>query len=385
MAKKENERPEKAVKVKGRKKQKKILKAMIIIISAALLAFTAFYVAPQVRQSINSSKSEDNGDAILSFDREIVGAMHLSGGEIVVTTNSVVSVKSNGEERYSENLGYSSPVFKASDRKYIIFERASGKYTVGDKSKVIYSADLDDEIIGGDVASNGSYALITRTAQSTQCMSVYSSDNEQLFVWECSDDYLTDVALSKNGKAIAVSALNVVNGDIYSRIYFFYTNSLGIEGKIEYPNETVYKIKFIDNENVSVVTDISYMKANMKERRSQVVSYEYDELSGYSFGSKSSVAILKKEFGSLNEKKLSVINKKCESVFEASIESEILDFATDSKKVYVLISGKVLIYSVSSGEMVGDVHVDASVSKLLVSGKKIFGLSENEVYMYDIQ
>lgn len=385
MAKKENERSEGVIKVKGRKKQKQILKTLIIIITALLLALTALYVAPQVKQGINSSKSTDEGELLFSTDREIVGAMKLSSSEIIVTNNSVISLKANGEKIYSEGLGYSSPVFKSTDKKYIIFERASGKYAVGDKSKVICNCDLDDEIINADVASNGNYALITRTAQATQCMSVYSKNNERLFVWECSDDYLTDVALSKNGKAIAVSAMNVVNGDIYSRIYFFYINSLGIEGKIEYPNEAVYKIKFIDNENVSVITDISYMTANMTQLRSQVVSYEYDEISSYRFGSKSSVAILKKEFGSLNEKKLMVINKKCESVFETAIESEISDFATDLKKVYVLISGKVLVYSVSSGEMVGDIHVDASVSSILVSGKRIFGLSENGVYMYEIQ
>lgn len=385
MAKTENERPETVIKVKGRKKQKKILRTLIILISVGLLALTAFYIAPHVRQRTEKAKN-DGGEALLfSTDSEVVGSIHLSSGNIVVTAKSLISFKPNGETRYVENIGYSNPVFKSSDRKYIVFERSTGKYTIADKSGIIFQNDLEDEIINCDIASNGNYVIITRNAGGTQLVTVYSANNKAVFGWECTDDYLVDAALSKNGKSIAVSSLNVSNGDPFSRIYYFNVDSLQVENKIEYPNETVYRIKFIDNKNVSVITDISYMTADLSKGESKVLSYEYDKIAGFSFGSNSSVAILKTGFGSLNEKKLMIVNKKCENVFENSIESDILDFGTDGKNAYILIAGKVLVYSISSGERGDDIEVDSSATKVMISGSDIFALSSDCVYKYAIK
>ncbi len=385
MANKENERSERVVKVKGRKKQKRILKSLIIIISVALLLVATLYVVPQVRNHVNSSKDGESENKVISSERKILSVMPLSSGNILITTDSVVSFNTNGTEKYTESLGYTNPVYKSADKKYIVFERSTGKYTVGDKSKIVCQGDLDEEIINADVASNGNWAVITGNAQSKMRLSVRNSKNKEIFAWECSDDYLTDVAMSKNGKSVAVSSINVVNGDPYSHIYYFNIDSLEVEGKIEYPNETVYKIKFIDNKKVSVITDISYMIADMNERRSQVISYEYDTLSGYSFGKKSSVAILKKGFGSLNEKNLTVIDKNGECVFEKTVESEILDFTADTKRVYVLIPGNILAYSISSGEISGDVQVDAAVTQIELSSKTLLGIAENAVYKYEIE
>ncbi len=385
MSKTNEKKSEKVVKVKGRKKQKKILRTLIVVVLVGLVAFTAFYVAPQVRTSKAKSESDSGNGQLFSTESEIIDILHMSGGNVVVTANSLISFKSNGEERYSESIGYAAPVFKSADRKYIVFERSTGKYTIADSSKIIYQDDLDEEIINADISSNGNYAIITRSTQSTLTVTVYSSKNAPVFSWECSDDYLVDIALSKNGKSVAVSSINVSNGDTFSKLYHFNIDSLEVEGTIEYPNETVYKIKFIDNRNVSVITDLSYTIADMKELESKVLSYEYDKIAGYSFGSKSSVAILKKEFGSLNEKDLIVINKKCERIFEQEIESDILDFETDTKSVYVLISGKILTYSISSGERGDDIDVDGSVEKITLSGSDIFALSENAVYKYSVK
>ncbi|MGN0463724.1 MAG: DUF5711 family protein [Acutalibacteraceae bacterium] len=385
----EKERAARPVKVIGRKKQKKILLTLIVIISVALLAFTAFYVAPHVRngtKQAQSDKSQEENEALLfTSGSEIIGGIHLSSGDIVVTANSLISFKSNGEKRYSTSIGYSNPVFKSADSKYIVFERSTGKYTIADRSKIIYQNDLDEEIINCDIASNGNYAIITRSAQSTLLVTVYSSKNKALFGWECSDDYLIDVALSKNGNSVAVSSVNVRNGEQYSRIYYFNIDSLKVENKIEYPNETVYKIKFIDNKRVGVITDISYMIADMDETKSEVLSYEDDKIAGFSYGQRSTTAILKKKFGSLNEKSLMIVNKKCEKVFEEEIESDVLDFTSDGNKAYILISGTVLIYSISSGEKIDGIPVNGSVEKLLVSGKNLYALSDNGVYKYRIK
>lgn len=382
MAKTENERPETVIKVKGRKKQKKILRTLIILISVGLLAFTAFYVAPHVRQRTEKAKSDEGENLLFSTDSEVVGGIHLSSGNIVVTAKSLISFKPNGEKRYSENIGYSNPVFKSSDKKYIVFERSTGKYTIADKSGVIFQNDLEEEIINCDIASNGNYAVITRDAGATQKVTVYSANNKAVFGWECTDDYLTDAALSKNGKSVAVSSMNVSQGEPLSRIYYFNVDSLQVESKAEYPNETIYRIKFIDNKKLGAITDVGYITVDMNKGESRSVSYEYDKIAGFSFGSGSSVAILKTGFGSLNEKKLMIVNKKCENVFENSIESDILDFGTDGRNAYVLIAGKVLVYSISSGERGDDIDVDASATKIIISGSDIFALSSDCVYKY---
>jgi len=279
-----------------------------LIIAAAIISFlsVSFYTVYTIAQSalnkeVTHGKLRDENVILYFEDSQINKGFGLSDGNIVLTTNSLVSFKSDGSVRSSDKLGYSNPLVKSKSGNYIVFERSTGKFAIMNRMGVVYHSDGGDEIINADIAKNGNYAIITRKTQASSVLSVYSSSNKLLFQWECTDEYLSQAALSKNGKTVAVSSIGVKNGEAYSKIMFFNLDSTDVEGAFEYTGESAYVIRFIGNKELSVITDKSYMIADLRSMESQVISYDYDVVDGYAFADNNSAAILKKAFGTLDK------------------------------------------------------------------------------------
>lgn len=374
---------------KAKKKIKKnIFKRVIFTLAIVLFVSAAIYTVYSTAQLTHGNQTEHgelkDQNVLLSVENaQIEKGFALSNGNILMTSNSFVSFKTDGAIRSTDKLGYSNPIVKQAGDKYIVFERSTGKYAIMNRMGVVHHNDGGDEIINADIAKNGNYALITRKTQASSVLSVYSSSNKLLFQWECTYEYLNQVALSNNGKTVAVSAIGVKNGEGYSKLIYFNVDSTDVEGEIEYTGESVYVIKFIGNKEVSVITDMSYMIADLDTLQSQVISYDYDVLSGYSFGNNSSVAVLKQEFGTLDKNILTVIAKNGEKVFEEEFNDDIVDFKIDNKNIYVMMTGEIIIYSISSGERKNEITTDGGLNSMFVNDGCIYCLSETDVYKYD--
>lgn len=373
---------------KAEKNRKNIFRKLIIAIAIVSFLSVSVYtvftvVGTTVKSEVTHGKLKDENVILYFEDAQIRKSFPLSNGNVVMTTNSLISFKSDGTVRSSDKLGYSNPLVKSKGDNYIVFERSTGKYAILNRAGVVYHNDGGDEIINADISKNGNYALITRKTQASSILSVYSSSNKILFQWECTDEYLSQVALSKNGKTVAVSSIGVKNGEAYSRIMFFKTDSTDVEGEIEYTGESVYVIRFIGNRELSVVTDKNYMIADSSSLESQVVSYDYDVIDGYTFADNNSAAILKKAFGTLDKRILTVIDKNAEVKFEKEFDKDIVDFKIDNKNVYVMMTGEIVVYSISSGEKLNVTETDGGLNSMFVNDGYIYCLSDTDVYKYD--
>lgn len=361
-----------------------------LIIAATIISFlsVSFYTVYTIAQSalnkeVTHGQLRDENVILYFEDSQINKGFGLSDGNIVLTTNSLVSFKSDGSVRSSDKLGYSNPLVKSKSGNYIVFERSTGKFAIMNRMGVVYHSDGGEEIINADIAKNGNYAIITRKTQASSVLSVYSSSNKLLFQWECTDEYLSQAALSKNGKTVAVSSIGVKNGEAYSKIMFFNLDSTDVEGAFEYTGESAYVIRFIGNKELSIITDKSYMIADLRSMESQVISYDYDVVDGYAFADNNSAAILKKAFGTLDKYILTVIDKNGEKKFEKEFDKDIVDFKIDDKNVYVMMTGEIVVYSISSGEKLNITETDGGLNSMFVNDGYVYCLSDTDVYKYD--
>lgn len=361
-----------------------------LIIAATIISFlsVSFYTVYTIAQSalnkeVTHGQLRDENVILYFGDSQINKGFGLSDGNIVLTTNSLVSFKSDGSVRSSDKLGYSNPLVKSKSGNYIVFERSTGKFAIMNRMGVVYHSDGGEEIINADIAKNGNYAIITRKTQASSVLSVYSSSNKLLFQWECTDEYLSQAALSKNGKTVAVSSIGVKNGEAYSKIMFFNLDSTDVEGAFEYTGESAYVIRFIGNKELSIITDKSYMIADLRSMESQVISYDYDVVDGYAFADNNSAAILKKAFGTLDKYILTVIDKNGEKKFEKEFDKDIVDFKIDDKNVYVMMTGEIVVYSISSGEKLNITETDGGLNSMFVNDGYVYCLSDTDVYKYD--
>lgn len=372
---------------KNKNKKSSLRRVIILFALVCLIGATAYTAVSIIRTKENSevSRGELKDENILMTvdNSQLIKGFALSDGNVVVTTNSFISFKSDGTIRATDKLGYAKSVVKTAENKYLVFERSTGKYAILNRSGVVYHNDNGDEIVNGDISKSGNYAIITRKTQASTVLNVYSSSNKLLFSWECTDEYLNLVALSPNGKTVAVTTVGVKNGEAYSKVLYFYIDSSNIEGEMEYAGENIYAMKFTGSKEVGVVTDLSYMIVDLKELKSNVISYDYDILSGFFFNDNSNIAVLKREFGTLDKTILTVTNSNGENIFEKEFSDNVIDFKIDKKNVYIMTMGEIHIYSLSSGDEKNVITTNGGLKSMFVNDNSIYCLSDIDIFKYD--
>ena len=380
---------------KNKKGRKKVRILISLLVALIVIAGTFFYAVPAVLgvnwnnmfeyygAYISKPESDDENCLFSVIGGDIKNIEPLSGAAIVSTPNSTVVIGKNGGIISADNNGYSAAVIKSTDKKYIAFERSTGKFSVLDKKSRGYSSQLDGEIINAAVSEGGNYAIISKKTLSTSLLTVYSDKNDILFQWECNNGYLTDCAISPNGKNIAVTSFDVENGDKVTRILTFTTKSLDVEKEIDTENGIVCSMKFLNNDSLGYVTDENYFIADVNSGEKRSVSYEYDTLSGWFFAENNTVTIAKTSFGSLDESVICVLDRNADELMNCKFEGHITDFCTDKSFVYILSSDKITVLAISSGETVSEIETAGGLRNICVISGKIFCSSENEVYSYN--
>lgn len=373
-------------------KKKKSLRITVIILVFILVSLVAFFAVPTIiqngRENIpdfgnQSGENTDMGDNFLfSAENGEFGSVYsLSGTGVVPSGSSYISFDGRGKIISLEKTGFSSSSMKHSGKRYIVFERSTGKYMLMDKNGVTYSSQLDGEIVNAAVSSGGNYAVISRKTLATSLLTVYSYKNEILFQWECNDGYLTDCALSSDGKKIAAVLFDVENGSESSEVITFTVKSTNTEQKIS-GDSVVYSVRFINGDKLGIVTDKKYIIADFSSGDTLKAEYEYDTLSGCYLGENGNTAVLKSDFGSLDSKNITVFDRKANTVFSAKVGNDVIDFCADKSFVYVMTPYKITLYALSTGEEYKSLETVGGLKCMNVISGKIFCASEDAVYMY---
>jgi hypothetical protein len=115
--------------------------------------------------------------------------------------------------------GMSSPRLEYSEARYLLYDSDRYKVTVFNYSDELYSREFDKTIVSADIGRNGTFSVVTDSDSFHNTVYVYNKKNELIFTWNSAQYYVTDVALSDDGKSIAVSLLNSVEGKFESFIY----------------------------------------------------------------------------------------------------------------------------------------------------------------------
>lgn len=391
MVKEKNER--KNQKEKTAPKKHLIIIVAVVIILALIAAAT--YFVPTILSSRRENISDFNQDYVSALDGddkallfslesgEIKDIKNISGTALIFATNSLTTMQRDSTVIDVTKPGYSQPVVSCSGKNYIVYERSTGKFSIMDKNGTVHTDKLDSEIISAAVAENGNYIIISRKTLSSSLLTVYSGSNKILFSWECNSTYLTNCAISSNGKQFAVSTLNVENGQQVSSVLTFNTKSVDVEKEIEAGNEVVYALKFIGNGKIGIVTEKKYIIADARTGESESADYEYDVVSGSYFASNNNLAVLKSAFGSIDNNNVTVYDRNAKEIFSREVGEKVVDFCLDKSFVYVMTSGKITIYAISTGEEYSVIETAGGLKHINVFSGRLICSSDSGIYCYD--
>lgn len=391
----EKERNNKGERVKKTKKNssKKSFRVVAVILAlAVVITGVAYYTLGSVLGSnwnnmfeyygeYISQPETDSGDCVFTaVGGEIKDLRKLSGSGLISTGTTCIAFKRNGVVTSAENTGYSSSVIKTAGKNYIVFERSTGKYSIMNNKGKVFSSQLDSEIVNADISFGGNYVIISKKTLSSSLLTVYSAKNEILFQWECNDRYLTDCAISPNGKTLIAASFDVENGEKITKLLVFNTKSVDIEREIDIENHTVYSLKFLSGDSLGIITDENYIIANVTNAETKSFSYEYDSISDFFFSDNSSAVIVRDSFGTLDASTVSVVDRNCAAIMNCVINEKIVGVCCDKSFVYVLCNDKILVYAISTGELSSTIETAGGMKYIAALSGKIYCCSDTDFY-----
>ncbi len=117
-----------------------------------------------------------------------------------------------------------NPKIESGEKYALVYDIGGTSYSVYNTIARVSTKRLDYAIQGAHMSDSGAFALITRSKENRYLVSFYDSSFRELTrVYK--DKYVTDVAVSKDGKNYVVASCNVENSDFKTEIMVGRINS----------------------------------------------------------------------------------------------------------------------------------------------------------------
>ena len=353
---------------KGEIQKKRVI--TLIITAVIILSVIIFSVATPtgpfeyIENKVRTFGGED-------FPAELSGSELYDGyasGSVIYTlsdTHAEIFSKS-GKNILSRQHDFNSPVLSTSSQRAIVYD-AGGKilyvYNYGD---VVDEFTMKKEIYCADISRNGTIAVATKSDGYASEVQVISKSGKVKFVWYSATEIVNNIALSNNGKRLAVSTVDTSGGNFKSKVYVFKYSKAKPIYEFTYEGSVVYSLNTLSSSRFSVVTDktVDFIKWRGGSRVQHENQYT---LNLYRVCSGKNIAVL----GNKSNNTVRVFNKKGEVTSEFEFLGAVTDIYYCDGRIFILSDG--YLYTLNKqGESVAE--------KVNFSGySRIFATDSNTV------
>lgn len=193
--------------------------------------------------------------------------VNLSGGTVnevipknnhyfVLSSTDYKCFNNNGKDIFSYQHGFENPIIVNGSARTLLFNLSGTQYNIYNLNKKIYSGSTQKEILTADIARNGNFAVATLSDSYTSQVTVYNKNGTQIYEWFCSELIINNIALSSNGKKLAVSAISASGGKFFSKLFILEFNSATPTAVFEY-NDLLLNIEKVGNSGFACIFEKS--------------------------------------------------------------------------------------------------------------------------------
>lgn len=180
----------------------------------------------------------------------------VSGGLAVVSDARVFVTDRASGTTFSQHHGYKAPRLVSSEKYMLVYDRSGSSLSVYNAFSHLKSFEYHGTVVAADTANDGTVAV-----------AVMGEDNyySTVYVYNASFElvntiskykYVTTLALSENGDALAVGSVYAdIGGEIQSELVYLEVGKKQETAKVTLENEAIWQISFFDNDGFAVMTD----------------------------------------------------------------------------------------------------------------------------------
>lgn len=212
--------------IEGRRlENKKKFKASCItvaLIVVAVLIINSVLPAGILQSAKTAVKVIGAGSFPISLDSsQTINTVRVGNYYYVLGDSYLCAVSNSGKLLFNYQHGFEKPVLKTSNAGALVYNQGSKEFLLFDIYGLKSSYTADKNILTANISDSGNYTVATVSDKYASAVTVYKKNNKKLYEWFSAEDTVNNVALSKNGRKLAVSTFNSKNGEFTSKISVF--------------------------------------------------------------------------------------------------------------------------------------------------------------------
>lgn len=336
--------------VKGRKIEKKQhFRSTALITAGLILAILVVnYLLPAgIIESISVATAVigTGSHPIELSSTDTVNTVSKGSYYYVLSNTNLDAFTNSGKHLLRFTHGYEKPVLKTSASRALIFEQGGKEALIFSLKKLKTTVKTEKSIITAAVSDSGRYAIATHSDKYASMVTVYSKNGDVIYEWYSAKNMVNNVALSSNGKKIAVSTLDSSGGQYTAELNVLNFNSATPEHTEVFQNTFVYNIDSSFRNSFAVVTGNSTKFIKWHNYKAKEYKSEYTT-----------------------------------AFFRAGKGRFVAVYNRESDKT----DNKIVLFS-ATGKIVAEFNYNGIISDIAVSGSHIYCMSDTEIFLLDTE
>lgn len=292
-----------------------------------------------------------------------------------VSDTSFVCLNSSAKEEVCRQHSFSNPIYKVAGSKALIFDLYARGYEIDRKGCNIKRSNMENSILAGAIAENGTFGFVTQSKNFLGELSVFSSNAKDIYYkFYFADHYISSMAFSMNGKSIAAVGISAQDGEMISALYVFDCKSEQPKFKINYENAMLMYVEYLANGNIVVLGDNLVSFVNSKTGKKIDFKYDNKTVTAFDINKNSGAAISLSLSEGGDESEIILFDKKGNVCNKINTAVNIKSISLDKRRLAVLSTNKAFLYN-SYGALLKQVEVEDDAREIkLFSSKNAYVL-----------
>jgi len=316
-------------------------------------------------------------------DSNSVKNVSMSGSKLILLTNDSSTVfNSTAKKVFTAQHTYTDPSLKVKNGRTIVFDRGSGRFRVQTASKILFEKIMKNDILTAALGKKGNCAVATKSSSVASTLTVFDRNQKEVFVWNCSEEYISDISLSDNGKSAAVVVVGSKNAEAYSRLIIFDFDSDKAVASFYFESTTFFNVIYHSNGRITAQGDNRRVTIEDRKKIAENLSLGTDSYTSFYEHESGKTVMVRSDF-SRSSNKLSVYDSKGSLMFEKDIDVSPVSIACDSQYTVVLYENE-LDFLGGSGEIIKKIEVSCSDARIVTYNGTAYVISNGIIEQYKV-
>lgn len=378
-----------------RKKNKKLFKKIYRIIRIPLavlaVAFAVFLCGKMLGEVAISNITDTfrqipyvfthGGGYPYSIEESSDVKIRLIGDSPAIVGADSLTVLSSTARKMNE-VGLSNANSKIITRggRALIYADSSNTLILSGKTEELETLTLESAVFSAALSENGKIAAAFPSSQAQSVLAVYGRTGKEIFRWNCSKEYISALALSPNGKNVAVAAIGTENAQIYSKFLIFNVKKTEPSVQVRLDSSMILKLISISSGRVIAVCDNCTVVFNKSGEKLLEINYGDDSLISAVSDSKGNTLLCYKESGG---SKIIAAKISASGKLTATVSAETQPDCTSVRGGrFVLVSGKTVTEYASSGKERRKFETNEEASQVMLASNCVYTLENSQLCKY---